>query len=98
MSNYRIELDNGKSIPSWLSLDNKTGEITATPPSGEKVIGIKLIAEDEDGTERTIEVDIDFDEVLQLQDDLSYVPLNDQINEIVTSVDNYGERLINQIG
>ena len=98
VSNYRIELDSGKSIPSWLSLDNKTGEITAIPPSGEKGIGIKLIAEDEDGTERTIEVDIDFDEVLQLQDDLSYVPLNDQINEIITSADNYGERLINQLG
>ena len=98
VSNYRIELDSGKSIPSWLSLNNKTGEILATPPSDEKVIGIKLIAEDEDGTERTIEVDIDFEEVLQSQDDLSYVPLNDQINEIVTSADNYGERLINQLG
>ena len=98
VSNYRIELDSGKSIPSWLSLNNKTGEILATPPSDEKVIGIKLIAEDEDGTERTIEVDIDFEEVLQSQDNLSYVPLNDQINEIVTSADNYGERLINQLG
>ena len=98
VSNYRIELDSGKSIPAWLSLNNKTGEILATPPSDEKVIGIKLIAEDEDGTERTIEVDIDFEEVLQSQDNLSYVPLNDQINEIVTSADNYGERLINQLG
>ena len=98
VGNYRLELGSGKEIPSWLSLDKKTGEITATPPSGEKVIGIKLIAEDEDGTERTIEVDIDFEEVLQLQDDLSYVPLNDQINEIVSSTDNYGERLINHIG
>ncbi len=98
VSNYRIELNSGKSIPPWLLLDKDTGEITATPPSGEKVIGIKLIAEDEDGTERTIEVDIDFEEVLQLQDDLSYVPLNDQINEIVSSTDNYGERLINHIG
>jgi VCBS repeat-containing protein len=97
VSNYRIELDSGKSIPAWLSLNNKTGEILANPPSDEKVIGIKLIAEDEDGTERTIEVDIDFEEVLQSQDDLSYVPLNDQINEMVTSADNYGERLINQL-
>jgi VCBS repeat-containing protein len=98
VDNYRLELGSGKAIPAWLSLDKKTGEITATPPSGEKVIGIKLIAEDEDGTERTIEVDIDFEEVLQLQDDLSYVPLNDQINQIVSSTDNYGERLINHIG
>ena len=98
VSNYRIELDSGKSIPMWLSLNNKTGEILATPPSDEKVISIKLIAEDEDGTERTIEVDIDFEEVLQSQEDLSYVPLNNQINEIVTSADNYGERLINQLG
>ncbi|MDC3143526.1 Ig-like domain-containing protein [Pelagibacteraceae bacterium] len=98
VSTYRIELDSGKSIPAWLSLNNKTGEILATPPSDEKVIGIKLIAEDVDGTERTIEVDIDFEEVLQSQDNLSYIPLNDQINEIVTSADNYGERLINQLG
>ena len=69
---YKAELKGGGALPDWITIDPETGKIAADPSKGRtgsaapaflteslQVLELKIIAEDEDGKERVIEVEID---------------------------------------
>ena len=89
-------------LPSWIAIDRNTGEIQAKPPSNIDNITLELLAEDEDGNIRTLEIELDF-----TSDDLSlnmdqpqinekiveFASLQDQINLEFDGYENYGDKL-----
>ena len=89
-------------LPSWIAIDRNTGEIQAKPPSNIDSITLELLAEDEDGNVRTLEIELDF-----TSDDLSlnmdqpqinekiveFASLQDQINLEFDGYENYGDKL-----
>ena len=72
------------------------------------VLELKIVAEDEDGKERVIDVEVNLEELTAEQTDIeesseeseeiSFVPLQDQINQQIQQTDNYGEQLISRVG
>ena len=117
---YKAELKNGEQLPDWITIDPDTGKISADPSKGRtgsaapaflteslKVLELKIIAEDEDGKERIIEVEIDLNETLEIEtseensqsnDELSYVPLDKQLQLHAKATDSYGEKIISLVG
>ena len=93
----------GNQIPNWLKINAASGEIEATPPKGVDSIRVQIIAEDEDGTLRTLDVDLDF-----TSNDQSKLPENNEINrELVkfsslqeqiyvkyNDYENYGDKIV----
>ena len=89
-------------LPSWIAIDRNTGEIQAKPPSNIDNITLELLAEDQDGNIRTLEIELDF-----TSDDLSlnmdqpqinekiveFASLQDQINLEFDGYENYGDKL-----
>ena len=75
---YKAELKSGGALPDWITIDPETGKIAADPSKGRtgsaapaflteslQVLELKIIAEDEDGKERVIEVEIDLNEITE---------------------------------
>ena len=106
-SKYSIQLPSQidasqAQLPSWITIDQNTGEIQAKPPSNIDNITLELLAEDEDGSVRTLEIELDF-----TSDDLSlnmdqpqinekiveFASLQDQINLEFDGYENYGDKL-----
>ena len=106
-SKYSIQLPSQidsplAQLPSWIAIDRNTGEIQAKPPSNIDSITLELLAEDEDGNVRTLEIELDF-----TSDDLSlnmdqpqinekiveFASLQDQINLEFDGYENYGDKL-----
>ena len=93
----------GNQIPNWLKINAASGEIEATPPKGVDSIRVQIIAEDEDGTVRTLDVDLDF-----TSNDQSKLPENNEIDrELVkfsslqeqiyvkyNDYENYGDKIV----
>ena len=70
------------------------------------VLELKIIAEDEDGNERTIEVEINLDELPSSTEEssensenseLSFIPLNDQLKTQAQQTDSYGEKIMSLV-
>lgn len=59
VSEYRATLPDGKPLPAWISVDPKTGTLTATPEGNVQLIEVKFIAQDANGTLRTIDIKLD---------------------------------------
>ena len=87
--------------PDWLQIDPKTGEIQAQPPENVEGISLQILAEDEDGVVRTLEIDVDFtSEELSLNMDqpeiegniVEFASLQDQINLEFEGYENYGDK------
>ena len=89
-------------LPSWIAIDQNTGEIQAEPPSNIDSISLELLAEDDDGNVRILEIELDFtsDELSlntnQPQMDekiVEFTSLQDQINLEFDGYENYGDKL-----
>ena len=87
--------------PDWLQIDPKTGEIQAQPPENVEGISLQILAEDEDGVVRTLEIEVDFtSEELSLNMDqpeiegniVEFASLQDQINLEFEGYENYGDK------
>ena len=87
--------------PDWLQIDPQTGEIQAQPPENVEGISFQILAEDEDGAVRTLEIDVDFtSEELSLNMDppevegkiVEFASLQDQINLEFEGYENYGDK------
>ena len=121
VKSYTAVMKDGEALPSWISIDPKTGAISADPskninnssvPSfiadAPTVLELKIVAEDEDGKERVIDVEVNLEELTTEQTDteesneeseeISFVPLQDQINQQIQQSDNYGEEFISRVG
>ena len=70
------------------------------------MLEFKIIAEDEDGEERIIEVEINLDEIpipseteeqVDEIDELSFIPLDEQLKLQSQKIDNYGEKIISLV-
>ena len=116
---YKAEMKDGSSLPEWITIDPETGAISADPSKGRtgsaapafltnslQVLELKIIAEDEDGKERIIEVDINLDEIAtsseteeqaEETDDVSFIPLDEQLKVQSQKIDNYGEKIISLV-
>ena len=116
---YKAEMKDGSSLPEWITIDPETGAISADPSIGRtgsaapafltnslQVLELKIIAEDEDGKERIIEVDINLDEIAtpseteeqaEETDEVSFIPLDEQLKVQSQKIDNYGEKIISLV-
>ncbi len=116
---YKAELKGGGELPDWISIDPQTGKIAADPSKGRtgsaapsfltdslQVLELKIIAEDEDGKERIIEVEIDLNEITgaetddensALDDEISFIPLDEQLKLHAKRADSYGEKIISLV-
>ena len=116
---YKAEMKDGTSLPEWITIDPETGAISADPSIGRtgsaapafltnslQVLELKIIAEDEDGKERIIEVDINLDEIAtpseteeqaEETDEVSFIPLDEQLKVQSQKIDNYGEKIISLV-
>ena len=90
-------------IPNWLKINAETGEIEATPPKDLDNIKLQIIAEDEDGTLRTLEVDLDLSSNDQsklpsktvIDTELEkFASLQDQIHVKYNDYENYGDKIV----
>ena len=93
----------GNQIPNWLKINTETGEIEATPPKDLENIKLQIIAEDEDGTLRTLEVELDFSSNDQsklpsntvIDKELEkFASLQDQIHVKYNDYENYGDKIV----
>ena len=116
---YKAELKGGGVLPDWITINPKTGKIAADPSKGRtglaapsfltdslQVLELKIIAEDEDGKERVIEVEIDLNEITgaetddensALDDPISFIPLDEQLKLHAKRADSYGEKIISLV-
>ena len=88
-------------VPDWIQIDPATGEIQAQPPENIDSISLQISAEDEDGSIRTLEIDVDFtaDEIsLNMNQQeiegniVEFASLQDQINLEFEGYENYGDK------
>ena len=116
---YKAQLRDGSALPEWVTIDPETGAISADPSLSKSgvsipsfiadaptILELKIIAEDEDGNERIIEVEINLDELPPTEDDmaessenneLSFIPLNEQLKNQVYQTDSYGEKIMSLV-
>ena len=99
----KLVLKNGSEIPSWISFNEVTGKITANPPAGIEAMDIKIIIEDSDGAVTVKDLEIDFmnndnNTLLDIEEtETNFVSLNQQLIIESDNLDNYGEKLINNL-
>ena len=99
----KLVLENGSDIPNWILFDEATGEITANPPAGIEVMDIKIIIEDTDGVVTVKDLKIDFmkndnNTLLDIEEtEKNFVSFNQQLIIESDNLDNYGEKLINNL-
>ncbi|MDA7767592.1 VCBS domain-containing protein [Candidatus Pelagibacter sp.] len=99
----KLVLKNGSEIPSWILFDEATGKITANPPAGIEALDFKIIIEDTDGVVTVKDLEIDFikndnNTLLDIEDtEINFVSLNQQLIIESDNLDNYGEKLINNL-
>ncbi len=116
---YKAELKGGGALPDWITIDPETGKIAADPSKGRtgsaapsflteslQVLELKIIAEDEDGKERVIEVEIDLNEITENEsdgensatnDEISFIPLDEQLKLHAKAADSYGEKIVSLV-
>ncbi len=116
---YKAELKGGGALPDWITIDPETGKIAADPSKGRtgsaapaflieslQVLELKIIAEDEDGKERVIEVEIDLNEITETEsdsensetnDEISFIPLDEQLKLHAKAADSYGEKIVSLV-
>ena len=103
LDKIKLVLENGSDIPSWILFDEATGEITANPPAGIEAMDIKIIIEDSDGVITVKDLKIDFmkndnNTLLDIEEtEKNFVSLNQQLIIESDNLDNYGEKLINNL-
>ena len=99
----KLVLENGSDIPNWILFDEATGEITANPPAGIEAMDIKIIIEDTDGVVTVKDLKIDFmkndnNTLLDIEEtEKNFVSFNQQLIIESDNLDNYGEKLINNL-
>ena len=88
-------------VPDWIQIDPATGEIQAQPPENVDSISLQISAEDEDGSIRTLEIEVDFtaDELSlnmnqpEIEGNIvEFASLQDQINLEFEGYENYGDK------
>ena len=116
---YKAELKGGGALPDWITIDPETGKIAADPSKGRtgsaapaflteslQILELKIIAEDEDGKERVIEVEIDLNEITETEsdsensetnDEISFIPLDEQLKLHAKAADSYGEKIVSLV-
>ena len=58
---YSATLEDGKNLPSWLTIDPTTGIITGTPPDGIEEIRLHVVATIHGTDSKALDVTIEFD-------------------------------------
>ncbi|MEN9886011.1 MAG: hypothetical protein RL758_589, partial [Pseudomonadota bacterium] len=56
---YRATLPDGSPLPAWIKVDASTGKVTAEPGQQAQLIEFRFIAQDANGSVRTLEVKVD---------------------------------------
>ena len=61
VTRYVGRLSDGEPLPQGLTVDPATGQITGTVPEGTEELSIQIIAEQSDGENRTLQIDLNLD-------------------------------------
>ena len=72
---YTAELADGSSLPEWIKVDRQTGFATAKLPEGVREVELRILARDEDGSIRKIDVILD---TRQLKSGADEAPVDEQ--------------------
>jgi hypothetical protein len=56
---FKGEMSDGSRLPNWITVDAATGFTKAEPPQGTGPIEMRVVAEDESGNERSIDIILD---------------------------------------
>ena len=105
---YAGELGNGESLPSWIRVNQNTGEITVSnPPADVTDVTVRVKAIGSDGKVRILEVELELDKLLKrvsMEDSeptvrdtvkgVAFVPLSEQVTAQLVDHDHYGDRLM----
>ncbi|AWY00366.1 hypothetical protein A8139_10410 [Marinomonas primoryensis] len=102
---YSATLADGTSLPSWVSVNPTTGEVTLTPPPGQGEITLKINAVDANGNARVLEVKVDLanlpdatqgqpTELNTQANGVTFVPLDEQLAVAAEQFDDYGNDLM----
>lgn len=105
---YAGELGNGESLPSWIRVNQNTGEITiSNPPPELTEVTVRVKAIGSDGKVRILEVELELDKLLKrvsMEDSeptvrdtvkrVAFVPLSEQVTAQLADHDQYGDRLM----
>lgn len=100
---YSGSLGDGGSLPSWISLDPATGSVTiSNPPTGQREVIVRIQAIGADGQVRVLELKLDLEKLLKQQvqerqdvePDVSFVPLSQQLETQLVAHEQYGARLM----
>lgn len=65
VAEYRAVLADGKPLPDWIRIDGSTGRVTCVPPAGTQAIALRVVAVDQDGSTRTLVINLDLGTDLQ---------------------------------
>ena len=67
---YSATLPDGSPLPAWIKLDPATGRVTATPDNSNPLIKLNFMAQDANGSLRTLEIKIDLRALAKPADDV----------------------------
>jgi len=68
--NFKGEMADGSTLPDWVNVDPDSGLTTAKPPEGAKAIEMRIIAADNSGNERAIDLVLNPEAVLKAEQDI----------------------------
>ena len=58
---FSVTLPNGEALPDWLSIDEQTGRISASPPAGTYELVLRVSAQDPSGSSRSVLIAVSFE-------------------------------------
>ncbi len=59
VTQYSAVLPDGSPLPDWISIDPQTGAVSGTPPEGIEQVDLQIVALEQDGSVRMLDVRID---------------------------------------
>ncbi|MGE4615845.1 MAG: Ig-like domain-containing protein, partial [Gammaproteobacteria bacterium] len=86
---YTGELADGSPLPEWITVDRQTGFATAKLPEGVREVELRILARDQDGNIRKLDVVLD---TQKLKSGADEAPIDEQLQAAVERSENASRR------
>ena len=73
---YEVRMKDGSAAPEWVSVDTQTGQLIVDAPDGVDDVELVLVAVDESGGQRTMELVLEIDELREAGEEPTDAPAN----------------------
>jgi hypothetical protein len=73
---YEVRMKDGSAAPEWVSVDTQTGQLIVDAPDGVDDVELVLVAVDESGGQRTMELVLEIDELREAGEEPTEAPAN----------------------